>query len=234
MMYNNIEIYNFNDTIEIKRKGRLNSMEDNIKLNKLNIKSVIESILFAYAEPITAEELRRAIDVELSAKDIENIISELIEEYSRDNRGIQIFKINNSYQMGTNKDNYDFVKAVLNPQKSKSLSQAASEVLTIIAYEQPITKVEIEDIRGVKSDGIVSTLLELNLIREAGRLDKIGKPIIYKTTDETLKLLGIESLKDLPSLESFKDDVELRASLSINEEKVSEDYQLPLLNEIKM
>ena len=188
-------------------------MINNFELDKSNIKSIIESILFAYAEPIAAEEIRRAIDIEISTKTIVKILDELVEEYSANNRGIQIFKINNNYQMGTNKKNYEYVKSVLNPQKNKSLSQAASEVLTIIAYEQPITKVEIEDIRGVKSDGIVSALLELNLIKEAGRLDKIGKPIIYKTTDETLKLLGIESLKDLPSLESFKDDIELSANL---------------------
>ena len=188
-------------------------MINNFELDKSNIKSIIESILFAYAEPIAAEEIRRAIDIEISTKTIVKILDELVEEYSANNRGIQIFKINNNYQMGTNKKNYEYVKSVLNPQKNKSLSQAASEVLTIIAYEQPITKIEIEDIRGVKSDGIVSALLELNLIKEAGRLDKIGKPIIYKTTDETLKLLGIESLKDLPSLESFKDDIELSANL---------------------
>ncbi len=97
----------------------------------------------------------------------------------------------------------------LEPKKRKSLSQATLETLTIIAYKQPITKVEIESIRGVKCDKVLQTLLEHELIREAGRLNKIGKPIIYKTTQEFLKLLQIESLKDLPPIDTFEGEEEI-------------------------
>ena len=180
-------------------------MLSNNTITILEIKSIIESIMFAYAEPISAEEIRKVIDIEVSVKEIEILLNELREEYLRYDKGIQILKVNNKYQMGTNKKNYEYVKAILNPQKKKTLTQAGIETLTIIAYKQPITKVEVEHIRGVKSDGVMSTLIELNLIQEAGRLDKIGKPILYKTTDEFLKLFEIASLKDLPAIELFVD-----------------------------
>ena len=181
-------------------------MLSNSTITRLEVKSIIESIMFAYAEPISAQDIRKSIDIEVSVKEIEILLNELREEYARYDRGIQIFKINDRYQMGTNKKNYEYVKAILNPQKQKTLTQASIETLTIIAYKQPITKVEVEHIRGVKSDGVISTLVELNLIQEAGRLDKIGKPILYKTTDEFLKLFEISNLNELPDLETFVDD----------------------------
>ena len=106
--------------------------------------------------------------------------------------------------MCTNKQYADYIKKVLEPKRKKTLSQATLETLTIIAYKQPITKVEIEDIRGVKCDKVLQTLLENDLIREAGRLNRIGKPIIYRTTDEFLKLLNIERLEDLPPIENYE------------------------------
>ncbi|EGT4091002.1 SMC-Scp complex subunit ScpB, partial [Clostridioides difficile] len=142
---------------------------------------------------------------ELSSKEIEIMLNLLIEEYREQNRGIQIIKLENKYQMCTNKDYAEYIKKIIEPKKKKSLSQATLETLTIIAYKQPITKVEIEDIRGVKCDKVLQTLFENELIREAGRLNKIGKPIIYKTTDEFLKLLNIESLEELPPIENYQE-----------------------------
>ncbi|HBG0170697.1 TPA: SMC-Scp complex subunit ScpB, partial [Clostridioides difficile] len=140
-------------------------------------------------------------------KEIEIMLNLLIEEYREQNRGIQIIKLENKYQMCTNKDYAEYIKKIIEPKKKKSLSQATLETLTIIAYKQPITKVEIEDIRGVKCDKVLQTLFENELIREAGRLNKIGKPIIYKTTDEFLKLLNIESLEELPPIENYQEVV---------------------------
>ncbi|MDX5737817.1 SMC-Scp complex subunit ScpB, partial [Clostridioides difficile] len=145
------------------------------------------------------------INKELSSKEIEIMLNLLIEEYREQNRGIQIIKLENKYQMCTNKDYAEYIKKIIEPKKKKSLSQATLETLTIIAYKQPITKVEIEDIRGVKCDKVLQTLFENELIREAGRLNKIGKPIIYKTTDEFLKLLNIESLEELPPIENYQE-----------------------------
>lgn len=167
------------------------------------IKSIIESILFAYGDPISIKELNYAINEELSSKEIELMLISLMEEYKENNRGIQIIKLENKYQMCTNKKYASFIKKILEPKKKKPLSQATLETLTIVAYKQPITKIEIEDIRGVKCDKVIQTLIENDLIVEAGRIDKIGKPIIYKTTNEFLKLLNIEKLDDLPPIESY-------------------------------
>lgn len=170
------------------------------------IRSIIEAIMFAYSEPISIKELNNAINEELSSKEIEIMLNSLIQEYKENNRGIQIIKLQDKYQMCTNKEYSEFVKNMLEPKRKKTLSQATLETLTIIAYKQPITKVEIEEIRGVKSDKVIQTLLENELIYEAGRLDKIGKPIIYKTTNEFLKLLSIEKLEDLPPIENYESE----------------------------
>lgn len=170
------------------------------------IKNIIEAIMFAYSEPISIKDLNNAINEELSSKEIEIMLNSLIEEYKENNRGIQIIKLQDKYQMCTNKDYAEFVKNILEPKRKKTLSQATLETLTIIAYKQPVTKVEIEEIRGVKSDKVIQTLLENDLIYEAGRLDRIGKPIIYKTTNEFLKLLNIEKLEDLPSIEKYENE----------------------------
>lgn len=164
------------------------------------LKCIVEAILFAYSEPISLKEIKSTINEEISTEEIEYVINSLILEYSENKRGIYIIKLENKYQMCSNKIYSNYIKKILEPKKRKTLSQATLETLTIIAYKQPITKVEIEDIRGVKCDKTIQTLLENDLIKEAGRLNKIGKPIIYKTTDEFLKVLGIESIINLPSI----------------------------------
>ncbi|HSQ88279.1 SMC-Scp complex subunit ScpB [Romboutsia sp.] len=175
-------------------------------MRREEIKSIIEAIMFAYSDPISIGELNNIINEELSRKEIELMLNSLIDEYRENNRGIQIIKLEDKYQMTTNKDYSSFIKKILEPKKKKSLSQATLETLTIIAYKQPVTKVEVEDIRGVKCDKAIQTLLENELIIEAGRLDKIGKPIIYKTTNEFLKLLSIETLEDLPLLDDYEEN----------------------------
>ena len=156
-------------------------------MRREDIKNIIEAIMFAYSEPITIKELNNAINEELSPKEIELMLNALIQEYKDNNRGVQIIKLQDKYQMCTNKEYSDFVKNILEPKKKKTLSQATLETLTIIAYKQPVTKVEVEEIRGVKCDRAIQNLLESELIYEAGRLDKIGKPVVYKTTSEFKK-----------------------------------------------
>ena len=177
-------------------------------MKRSEIKYIIESIMFAYAEPISIKELNYAINEELSPKEIEYMLNLLKDEYEEQNRGIQIIQLEDRYQMCTNKEYTPYIKKILEPKRKKTLSQATLETLTIIAYKQPITKVEIESIRGVKCDKVLQTLLENSLIKEAGRLNKIGKPIIYKTTDEFLKLLNIEKLEDLPPIEQFEESMD--------------------------
>ncbi|KXZ39919.1 segregation and condensation protein B [Alkalithermobacter thermoalcaliphilus JW-YL-7 = DSM 7308] len=172
----------------------------------MNIRNIIESILFAFADPISPKDIKNILNDDITISDIRKEIEFLMKEYKKNNRGIQIIRLDDKYQMCTNKEYESYIKKILQPKKKKTLTQAALETLAIIAYKQPITKVEIEDIRGVKSDKAINTLIENNLIKEAGRLDKIGKPILYKTTDEFLKVFGLQSLKDLPELESFKEE----------------------------
>ncbi|WP_300280059.1 SMC-Scp complex subunit ScpB [Peptacetobacter sp.] len=176
-------------------------------MKREDIKNIIEAIMFAYGEPITIKELNSIIDKDLSHKEIEIMMNNLINEYKENNRGIQIIRLENKYQMCTNENYSDYIKMVLEPKKKKTLSQATLETLTIIAYKQPVTKLEIENIRGVKCDKAIKTLQDNSLIIEAGRLNKIGKPIIYKTSDEFLKLLNIESINELPKVEEIENNI---------------------------
>lgn len=168
-------------------------------MEKGKLKSIIESILYVYSEPISLKEIQSIIDISLDKEYIKKTLEELIYDYN--NKGINIIKLNNKYQFVTNEDNYKYLKVLLNPQKKKNLTQASLETLAIIAYKQPVTKIEIEEIRGVKCDKSIATLIENNLIVDAGRLKKIGNPIIYKTTDEFLRIFSFESIKDLPDLD---------------------------------
>ncbi len=173
-------------------------------MKREEIKYIIEAVMFAYGDPIGIKDLNTIINDELSSKEIEIMLNDLINEYQEEERGLQIIKLEDKYQMCTNTKYANFINKIVEPQKKKSLSQATLETLTIIAYKQPITKLEIENIRGVKCDKAISTLCDNNLIVEAGRLEKIGRPIIYKTTDEFLKSLELEKLEDLPALDEFQ------------------------------
>lgn len=132
--------------------------------------------------------------------DLKSVLDELILEYNEKQRGIQIVRIDNSYLMCTHPRCADIINRLEKPVRRR-LSQAALETLAIIAYRQPVTKAEIENIRGVKSEKIVTNLLERGLIEEAGHKAVLGKPVLYKTSPEFLKVFGLGSLKELPVLE---------------------------------
>lgn len=168
------------------------------------IKGVIEAILFAAGREVTKNELVLAL--EISEDDLEKIISSMQEEYKTENRGIEIIKLNDSYQLCTKKDLYQYIYPVLDKRSKPNLSGAALETLAIIAYNPRITRAEIEDIRGVSADACVYKLLEYGLIEEAGKLDLPGKPMSYKTTNQFLKMFGYSSLDDLPELPRYKLD----------------------------
>ena len=171
------------------------------KINK--IISVCESLMFAYGDLISFKDIQaifKSKSIEVSLKEIRYSLELLKERYKESDSGLELVIIDEKMQLATKSDKYDYISLYLHPIKKKSLTQASLETLSIIAYKQPITKPEIESIRGVKCDKAIATLLEANLIEEAGRLDKIGKPIIYKTTEMFLKQFSIESLKDLPVL----------------------------------
>lgn len=164
--------------------------------------AIIEAILFAAGKPVTRKELVTAL--ELSEQEIEVLIQNMQKEYR--NRGIDIIKIEETYQLCTKKEYYDYIYPILDNRVKPSISKAAMETLAIIAYNPEITRAEIENIRGVNSDGTIYKLLEYNLIEEVGRLDAPGRPTIYKTTKEFLKLFGMSNLEELPELPRYKID----------------------------
>lgn len=162
-----------------------------------DFKKHIEALLFASGNPITANKIAQIIDVPI--EHVELLIGQLILEMADDNRGLTIVRIADGYQLCTKPELSATLKKLVQVQDTK-LSLAAMETLSIIAFKQPITKQEIESIRGVKVDKVLAKLLEFQLIKEVGRKEAIGRPILYGTTDEFLKSFGLNSLQELPSL----------------------------------
>lgn len=165
-------------------------------------KSIIEAILFSAGRSVKQEELM--LSLEMSKEQIEEIIRAMKKDY--ETRGIEIIKIENSYQMCSKKEYYEYIYQVLDKRAKPNLSNAALETLAIIAYNPRATRAEIEAIRGVNSDGTIYKLLEYELIEDAGKADLPGKPTTYKTTQQFLKMFGYESLNDLPELPKYKLD----------------------------
>lgn len=163
----------------------------------MNFKPHVEALLFASGNPVSTKKISQIIEV--PEEHIELLIDQLILEMADDNRGLTIVKVAAGYQLCTKPELSEVVKKLAQVQDTK-LSLAAMETLSIIAFKQPITKHEIESIRGVKVDKVIATLLERQMIKETGRKEAIGRPIIYGTTDEFLKSFGLNDLRDLPSL----------------------------------
>ena len=168
------------------------------------IKSIIEAILFAAGRQVTIKELM--ISLEIPKEDLENIIVSMQEDYKIKSRGIEIIKVEDSYQLCTKKELYEYLYPILDKRSKPNLSNAALETLAIIAYNPRATRPEIEAIRGVNSDGTIYKLLEYGLIEEAGKADLPGRPTTYKTTQEFLKMFGYTDLNKLPELPRYKLD----------------------------
>lgn len=176
----------------------------------MNLKSVIESLLYAWGEPLNISEMSRILNIKPFI--INQTISDMMESYSNDpHRGLVIQKFGNSYQLNTKKENFEYIQTLLQTSVNKSLSSAAMEILSIIAYKQPVTKVEIELIRGVKCSNVIKGLIDKKLIKEVGKLDKPGRPSLYATTDEFLRHFGLRSIDELPALK-IEDEGEKKAT----------------------
>lgn len=165
-------------------------------------KQVIEAILFAAGREVKVNEL--AACLELTGEDTVAIVESLRGDFK--NRGTEIIRIEDGYQMVTKKEFYEYLYQIFDKRNKPNLSPAALETLAIIAYNPKVTRAEIEQIRGVNSDGTIYKLLEYNLIEEAGRLDAPGRPTTYRTTNEFLKMFGLTSLDELPELPRYKID----------------------------
>lgn len=174
-------------------------------------RGAIEAILFASGEPISASRIAEVLEMDL--RTAKNLLDGICDDYENRESGICVLKLGDSYQMTSNKEYADKVRAALDIRRNQPLSQAALEVLAIIAYNQPVTRAFMEQIRGVDCSGVVANLCEKELIEEAGRLDLPGRPIAFKTTANFLRAFGISSLDLLPALPAEASASELSQAL---------------------
>lgn len=166
------------------------------KLENVKLPCAIEGILFAAGEPVKAAKLAAVLEVGL--EEITEAVRLLKYQYDEELRGVQIIEIDEGYQICSRPEYYVYIQEILGEQRRQALSNAAMEALAIIAYKQPITRGQVEYVRGVNSDGAVNRLVERGLIEECGRLDAPGRPILYRTTQNFLRCFGLKTPQDLP------------------------------------
>ncbi len=186
----------------------------------IRIKGIIEAILFAAGEAVELKDLCRVLS--LDRETVKTLMDEMAFDYQKVGRGLRMVQIENSWQLSTKPEYYDFISGILNQQEKTGLSRAALETLSIIAYRQPVTRVDIDHIRGVSSNSSVQKLLDRGLIKEAGRLEAPGRPILYKTTATFLKTIGIHNLEALPSFEAFASGEQQVLKIEMMEEEGDE------------
>ena len=186
--------------------------------------SIVEAILFASGDPIEKSRLVQASGIE--EETIEKIINMLNDRYEENESALMIIKLSDSYQLCAREKFIDYIRAAMETRKAAPLSPAAMEVLTIIAYNQPVTKGLVEHIRGTDSSSVVNSLVEKNLLEEAGRLDVPGRPIAYKTTAAFLRSFQLSSLDDLPAVPNGDSQVSFDELLiKENEADISEEAE---------
>ena len=188
-----------------------------MELNK--IEGAIEALLFAMGESVELSTLAKTIghDIETTRKIVRNMML----KYQAEDRGIKIIELENAYQMCTKQEYYDYLVNIAMQPKKAVLTDVMMETLSIIAYKQPVTKQEIDKIRGVKSDHAVNKLVEYNLVQELGRLDAPGRPIVFGTTEEFLRNFGVDSTDNLPEIspvkmEDFRAEVEEEMQIKLD------------------
>lgn len=181
--------------------------------------AVIEAILFTMGESVELNKLAEVL--ELEKKEIRAVLEGLMKKYETDDRGIRIIELDGAFQMCTRGDLYEYLIKIAKAPRRYTLTEPVLETLSIIAYKQPVTKVEIDRIRGVSCDHAVNKLLEYNLVTELGRLDAPGRPLLFGTTEEFLRSFGVKSLDELPELsqtqlEDFRLQAEEEAQLKLD------------------
>ncbi len=171
-------------------------------MEKVNLQYAIEGILFAAGEPVKASKLAAVLEEPIEK--VNEAVKLLRHEYDLNLRGLKIIEIDDGYQLCSRPEYYAYIQEILGEQRRQALSNAAMEALAIVAYKQPITRGQVEFIRGVNSDGAMNRLVERNLIEESGRLDAPGRPILYKTTQNFLRCFGLKNPSDLPPVDMSK------------------------------
>ena len=183
------------------------------------IESIIEAILFTMGDSVEVGRIAKVIEQDV--KTTKKIIRNMMLRYEEEDRGVRILELEESYQMCTKKELYEYLIQIAKQPKHYHLTDVVLETLSIIAYKQPVTRLEIERIRGVKSDHAVNKLIEYNLVSEVGRLDAPGRPILFGTTEEFLRRFGVQSVDELPGItpekvEDFKAEAEDEIQLKLN------------------
>ncbi|MFI3207736.1 MAG: SMC-Scp complex subunit ScpB [Eubacteriales bacterium] len=183
------------------------------------LQGAIEAILFAMGDSVELQSIANAI--EHDEKTTRNIIRNMMHKYNEEDRGVRIIELENAFQMCTKAEMYEYLIRIAKQPKKHVLTDIMMETLSIVAYKQPVTRLEIEKIRGVKSDHAVNKLIEYGLIEEVGRLNVPGRPSVFATTEEFLRRFGIHSIEELPSLdqeqlEEFKTQAEEEAQLKLD------------------
>ena len=183
------------------------------------LEAAIEAILFTMGDSVELGKIAAAIGHD--DRTTEKIIHQMMDKYEAEDRGVRIIELDGSFQMCTKKEMYDYLIRIAKQPKRHVLTEVVLETLSIIAYKQPVTKLEIERIRGVKSDHAVNKLVEYNLVEEKGRLDAPGRPLLFGTSEEFLRRFGIQSTDELPNLnseqiETFKAEAEEEIQLKLD------------------
>ena len=188
--------------------------------------AAIEAILFTMGESVEAEKIAVAIehDVDTTVR----IIHNMMDKFQNEDRDIKIIELDGSFQLCTKEEYYDNLIRICSQPRRYTLTDAALETLSIIAYKQPVTKIEIEKIRGVNSDRSVNKLVELELVKEVGRLDAPGRPMLFGTTEEFLRTFGVGSIDELPVIsedmvEQYKEEAEYEIASELKEEAMNEE-----------
>ena len=188
-------------------------------MEEKNYHAIIEAILFTMGESVELSRIAEAI--ELDKKETKKILDKMIEHYKDSSMGVEIMELDGAYQMCTKPEMYEYLIRIAKQPKRRVLTDVLLETLSIVAYKQPVTKAEIEKIRGVSSEHAVSKLVEYNLICELGRLDAPGRPLLFGTTEEFLRSFGVNSIDNLPvlnpvQLEEFKQEAEAEMNVTMN------------------
>lgn len=188
-------------------------------MERQKAKSVMEAILFAMGESVEVSRLASVIEEDV--KTTNSILDEMAEEYETQERGIQIARFEDAVQLCTKADMYEYLVKIAKAPRKMTLTDTVIETLSIIAYKQPVTRAEIERVRGVSCDHAINKLLEYDLITELGRLDAPGRPLLFGTTEQFLRCFGVKSLEELPEmstvqLEEFKQQAEAEVQLQLD------------------
>ena len=191
-------------------------------MENLNIQAAIEAILFTMGDSVEASRLADALEIEKAQ--VTEAVKQMKERYEEEDRGIRILELEDAYQLCTKTEYYEYLIRIAKQPKKYALTDVLLETLSIVAYKQPVTRLEIEKIRGVKCDHPINKLLEYGLIEEVGRLDAPGRPILFGTTEDFLRSFGVSSVSELPQMspeqvEEFKEEAEEEIQQNLKKEK---------------